>query len=59
MKAKTFKRILSVVLSLQMVCTVIPSVSLNAKAEELQMYLNEDFTSEITSGRAKQEIWKS
>lgn len=55
MKAKTFKRILSVVLSLQMVCTVIPSVSLNAKAEELQMYLNEDFTSENNKWTGKTE----
>ena len=46
MKAKALKRILSAVLSLQMICAFIPTAALNVSAEELQMYLNENFTSE-------------
>ena len=46
MKSKVFKRILSAILSIQMICAFTPAIVLNANAEELQMYLNEDFTSE-------------
>ena len=55
MKAKVFKRILSAVLSLQMVCTVIPNAALNVSAEELQMYLSENFTSENNKWKGKTE----
>ena len=46
MKSKVFKRILSAILSIQMICAFTPAIALNANAEELQMYLNENFTSE-------------
>lgn len=53
MKATGIKKALSAILSLQMICTALPSVSLNAQAAELQMYLNEDFTSEQSKWTGK------
>ena len=37
MKAKVLKRVISAVLSLQMICAFIPNAALNVSAEELQM----------------------
>ena len=36
MKSKVFKRILSAILSIQMICAFTPAIVLNANAEELQ-----------------------
>ena len=55
MKSKVFKRILSAILSIQMICAFTPAIVLNANAEELQMYLNEDFTSENNKWTGKTE----
>ena len=55
MKAKVLKRVLSAVLSLQMICAFIPNAALNVSAEELQMYLSENFTSENNKWTGKTE----
>lgn len=55
MKTKVFKRVLSAVLSLQMICAFIPNAALNVNAAELQMYLSEDFTSANNKWTGKTE----